>query len=332
MKKSIFFFFITLNLIISISCDDNVDPKTDLQDVYAINCVISGDTSFQIATITRSYDIYGYDPSTNDVDPFIKGAKIKLTYNGNGKTYTFRDTSVARPLGSKYSTPMNFYYLSGFKPESNSKISIEAVVPNGQVLKSNSTTHFLSTDFFEINSYLIPLPKTVFGSQLIFRWNRLERRNKIENIYFGPELVIKYFKIENGLKISYEKKVPWYYKGGLTDDYPKYPPLLKDVTEFSFDTLAIKKTIEELSAGDENKSNYLIDKAVFRLFAVDKDLATYYTSQKTFNEEFSVRVVQPNFSNILGGFGIFGTLSSAQVDIYLTPTYIKSFGYRAIEK
>lgn len=323
MRRLIFFLFIALNIISIISCDDQVDPKSDFKDVYALNCIIRGDTSLQIATISRSYNLDGYDPLLNTNDPFIKGATIKLTYGDNRITYTFRDSSVFRSTYSRYSTPMNIYYIHDFKPETNSKISIEAVLPNGQTLKSNSTTYFLSADFIDVNSHLFPLPSTVYGNFFVFKWNRLDMRNKIVNVYFGPELILKYFKIENGARVAYEKKVPSYYYNGLS-----VPPLLKDIKEFSFDTLSVRKTIEEISTGDSNKENYIIDKMVFRLFAVDKDLATYYSSNRTFNEEFSVRVVQPNYSNIDGGFGLFGTISSAQLDISIKPSYITSFGYK----
>ncbi len=323
MKKLIFFLFIAINIILIISCDDQVDPKADFKDVYALNCVIRGDTSFQVATITRSYNVDGYDPLSNTNDPFIKGATIKLTYKYNGRTYTFRDTSIARSIGSRYTTPMNIYYIGGFKPEYNSKISIEAILPNGHVLKSNSVTYSLSPDYIDVNSHLFPLPSTVYGNFIVFKWNRLERDNELKNVYFGPELIIKYFKIENGSRVAYEKKVPSYYYNGLS-----VPPLLKDIKEFSFDTLSVRKTIEEISNGDSNKENYIIDKMVFCLFAVDKDLATYYSSNRTFNEEFSVRVVQPNYSNIDGGFGLFGTISSAQLNISIKPSYITSFGYK----
>lgn len=224
---------------------------------------------------------------------------------------------------------MNLYSISGFKPEANSKINIEAVLPNGQILKSKSITYFLSADFIDANSFQFPVPSSDYSGSLKFRWDRLDMRNKIENIYFGPELVIKYFKMENGKPIPYEKKVPCFYRGGSIENYPQYQLLIKDITEFYYDTLAVRKTLEELSVGDASKGNYIIDKAVFKLFAVDKDLATYYTSQKTFYEEYTVRVVQPNFSNITGGFGIFGTLSVSQINISIKQKYIESFGYRA---
>ncbi|MCX6169673.1 MAG: DUF4249 family protein [Ignavibacteriales bacterium] len=321
----LFIFLLTVSIY---SCDDSVNPKTAFHDVYALNCVIRGDTSIQVATITRSYDAEGIRQIPNTIDPFIKGAKIKLTYLRTGEIFFFRDTSVTRPSDSAHNTPGNYYYIKGFKPESNSKISIEAIMPDGKVLKSNSTTYSLSADFLDANSFLFPLPSTVYEGTLVLKWNRLDMRNNMENMYFVPRLTIKYFKIESGVKTVYEKEVPTRYIAGSNEDYPKYPSIAKNITEYYFDALAVEKTLREISNGDPHKENYIIDCMVFRLFALDKDLATYYASNKVFNEEFSVRVVQPNYSNIDGGFGIFGTLSSLQVGIYITPGYIESFGYR----
>jgi hypothetical protein len=327
MKNIFIILFIMSNIILITSCNDQVEPKTEINETYALTCIIRGDTSLQVATITSSYNVDGFNPLTNTTSPFIKGAKIILTDHYTGKTYQFSDTTVTGQSGINYNTPINIYSLHGYKPDANGQISIEAQLPNGRVLKSNSVTYFVSEDFIDINSYLFPIPSIVNGSALVFKWDRLSMRNKIKDVYFAPELVIKYFKIENGNQIPYEKKIPYDYTHGLTEDYPKYTPLLKDLSQFSFDSLVVGRSMEEISSGDPQKENYIIDQAVFRLFILDKELATYYITQKTFNEDFSVRVVQPNYSNIDGGLGIFGTLNSAQVEIYISHSYIKSFGY-----
>ena len=309
-----------------LSCNDAVNPKTDFNKVYSLNCVISGDTTFQMATVSGSYDLESFDPNSNEVDPFIGGAKLTIFYNG--MSYTFRDTMIARPAGAKYNTPMHLYCLNNFKPESNSQISIEAVMPDGKALKSKSTTYYLAADLIDFNIAVFPFPVTGYGSKLILKWDKMERRNKIEDIYFNPELVIKYHKIENGTRVDYEKRVPRFYSDGPVDQYLTDIWLQKDIRQAEFDTLAIRRTIEELSLGDPYKENYIIDKAVFRLIAIDKNLAIYYSSQKTYNEEFSVRVTQPNFTNIEGGFGLFSTICSAHFDIPIRASYIKSWGYR----
>ena len=324
MRKLIFFLFTTINIFLFVSCDDQVDPKTDFKDVYALNCVIRGDTSFQVATITRSYNVDGFDPLTNTNDPFIKGAVIKLTYQSNGKTYTFRDTTAIRPDDSRYSTPMNYYYIKDFRPTTESAISVEAVLPNGKVLRANSTTFYASPYLIQDNFYSIPI--AVIGNYLVFNWTSLVS-TKNEKIYYVPELVIKYAKVQNGVSVEMQKKVPLFYISGDNGDVPLYPSIQGDITNVRFDTLTIRRALEEISAGDPNKQNYIIHKAVFRLLITDKNLAVYYAAQKTFLDEFSVRVTQPEFTNISGGLGIFGTLTSTQINVPIKANYIRSFGY-----
>ncbi len=324
MRKLIFFLFIAINIILLISCDDQVDPKTNFKDVYALNCVIRGDTSFQVATITRSYNVDGFDPLTNTADPFVKGAIIKLTYQNSGKIYTFRDTSVVRTGNSRYSTPMNYYYIKNFQPTSESPISIEATLPNGKVLRANSTTFFVSPYLIQNNFYTIPI--AVFGNYLVFNWTNLTS-TKDEKIYYVPELIIKYAKIQNGTPVEMQKKIPLFYISGDNGDVPLYPSIQGNITNARFDTSTIRRSLEEISIGDPNKQNYIIHKAVFRLLLADKNLAIYYSAQKTFLDEFSVRVTQPEFTNINGGLGVFGTLTSTQIDVPIKANYIKSFGY-----
>jgi hypothetical protein len=327
MKKLIFFLFIALNIILFISCDDNVNPKTDFKEVYALNCVIRGDTSLQVATITRSYNVDGFDPLTNSDDPFIKGARIKLFYQSTGETFIFRDTSMVRPEGSRYSTPMSYYYIKNFRPAYESPISIEAMLPNGKILSAKSMALFISRYVIENKDYTIPTPN-FGGKYLNFSWSAVTPSTKDVKVYYVPELIIQYSKIQNGSSLELQKKVPLYYISGRDGEFPLYPSIQSNITSVSFDTLTIRRSLEEISAGDPNKQNYIVHKAVFRLLITDRNLAVYYAAQKTFLDEFSVRVTQPEFTNINGGLGIFGTLNSTQMNVPIKPEYISKFGYK----
>jgi hypothetical protein len=325
MKRLVSLILFVLVVAVIISCEDEVNPKTDLKDIYSMNCIIRGDTSFQVATITRSYDVSGFDPGTNKNDPFIKGAKIKLLYQNGTQTFFFRDTTMTRPAGSNYSTPLSYYYLKNFQPTFESPISIEATLPNGKVLTAKSITFYISPYAIQNNYYSIP--SSLFGNYLVFNWVNLTS-TRDETVYYVPELIIKYARIQNNVPVEYQKKVPLFYIQGDNGEIPLYPPVQANLTSANFDTTTIRKSITEISAGDPNKGNYIIRKAVFRLLIADKNLAMYYAAQKTFLDEFSVRVTQPEFSNIQGGLGIFGTLNSTQIDVPIKESYIRSFGYK----
>ncbi len=326
MKKIMYLLLAAAGVTALISCDDQVNPKTDFKEIYALNCVIKGDTSLQVATITKSYDVNGFDPLSNTQDPFIKGANIKLTYQSTGQVFYFRDTTMARPADSRYAAPMSYYYIKNFKPGVESPVDIQAVLPNGKILSAKSMTFYISKYAIEDKSYSIP--SSNFGKYLVFTWTPATPSTKDEKIYYVPELIIKYGKVENGSTVELQKKVPLYYLSGESGEFPLYPSIQTNITSVNFDTLTIRRALEEISAGDLNKQNYIIHKAVFRLLITDKNLAVYYAAQKTFLDEFSVRVTQPEFTNVNGGLGIFGTLNSTQIDVPVQAAYIRKFGYR----
>lgn len=323
MKKTKLIIISLLATFIFNSCDDSVNPKSDFEEKYILSCIIRTDTTFQVATISHTYNIDGYDPITNTTDPFIKGARIKIYYNDS--VYELKDTSMLRIGGGRYQTPLNFYYTNKLQPQYSLPIKIEALLPNGKLLKAESEAISLSTVFLHSTSNA--LPPQGGASKISFNWGELNVPVNSKGIYYSPELVILYSYNSNGVKEKRQKKVPVYLLNTINGKEPVYPRIVTGIFDTNFEMEAINKAMEEISEGDPNKENYIIDKATFRLLMMDAALATYYSLQKTFLDEFSVRVNQPDVSNIKGGLGIFGSYSIKQVSVAIENNYISSFGY-----
>ena len=322
MKTIIYFLIpsVIASIFLMISCNDQVDPKTTFAQVYSLNCVIRGDSSFQVATITRSYDVNGYDPKTNHEDPFIGGASVKVYYNDS--VFVFRDTTMNRPAGSNYTMPMHYYYNSKLRPQSSAQIKIVATLPNGKILTASSETFAVSQFIIDRSSSFSIESSGVIPQPISFSWQYLG--SPIE-YYVAPELVIFYSKNVSGTDVEMQKKVPLYY---LNNQSPLYPPIGPDPGSIAFMMNVVDKAMEEISKGDPNKQNYTMEYAVFRLFILDKNLTTYYSANQTFLDEFSVRVSQPDYTNINGGLGIFGTYAVQQITLSISYSYATSFGYR----
>lgn len=322
MKR--FYFAIVISALIFISCDDQVNPKADFEEVYVLSCIIKTDTTFQVATISHSYDVEGFDPTTNTKDPFIKGAKVKLFYGEN--VIEFRDTAIARDPDSRYKTPMNFYYTNKFKTTSTPVLMrIEATLPNGKVLSASS--ELISIYSVYLNSLNVPISSDPISSKLNFTWGEWTLTPNSKGVYYAPELVILYTQNKDGQKIKKQKKVPSFYANTANGLLPIYPQIQAGTKSESFEMDAIKKAMAEISEGDPNKSNYKIDGVIFRLLLMDAGLASYYSLQKTFLDEFSVRVNQPDITNIKGGLGVFGNYTIKQINVDITREFISSFGY-----
>lgn len=323
MKKLLLILFGLPVLLVINSCDDSVNPKADFDQVYVLSCIIRADTTYQVATISHTYNIDGFDPRANTSDPFIKGAQIKIYYND--AVYDFRDTSIARSGDARYNTPLNFYYTNKLQPIYSLPIKIEALLPDGKLLKAESEVISLSTVFLHSTSNT--LPPQAGASKISFNWGELNVPVISKGIYYSPELVIIYSYNNNGIIEKRQKKVPVYLLNTINGKEPVYPQILTGIFDSSFDMEAFNMAMEEISGADPNKSNYIIERASFRLLMMDAALATYYSLQKTFLDEFSVRVNQPDVTNIQGGLGIFGSYSVKQINLEISSNYISSFGY-----
>ncbi|MFA7289287.1 MAG: DUF4249 family protein [Melioribacteraceae bacterium] len=325
MKKSVLvaalILFITL-----VSCDDSFEPKSEFSEKYILNCIINGDSTTQYATVSKSFNVDGYDPYTNHNDPFLKNAFVTLTYKNN--VYRMRDTLVSRLGDSRYSGPIPVYYLPNFTPNDGSEITVRAFLGDEKTLIAATKSLNPNNFYFSNSSRDLPASNN-YGGVLRFTWKEFyPDQNQDEEIFFAPDLIMVYYKIENGIEKRYQVEFPMYLFNQQGKDVGIYPPIANRINTVGYETPAIDSIMRSISTGDPNKSNYFIDKAYFRLLVMDKNLATYYSAQQTFLDEFSVRINQPDFSNIDGGLGIFGVYITKKVTVNIEQFYIESFGYR----
>jgi len=133
MKKYLGFLIFLVPLI-SYSCNDSFNPKAVFKQQYVLNCIIWTDSILQIAHLSHTYDVPGFDPSVNTTDPSITGAKIFIKWNG--QNYQLRDSSIARTDTSRYKGPLKFYYTKEIKPTGSDLIQITAIPVDGISLTS----------------------------------------------------------------------------------------------------------------------------------------------------------------------------------------------------
>lgn len=331
MRKLFFLLMIIFTTVFLISCEEAFNPQGDFDDQYVLNCIIKNDTTFQIATISRSYKVNnGYSTTGNTEDQSVQGAKITLTCSNilGTEVYRFRDTIIENSNDKRYKTPIHFYYLKNFNPSITSvevnpgvfqrygyNMKIEAVLPDGKKLTAKSYSMMIDSTF--INIYKQTNPVNLGPDNLSF------------GIYSNtqPELLIKYSKLENGNWVDYEKLVPKNYSIEGNTEIPVYPIIEPIEKYIRYDTLTIRKTLQYLSTNDPNKQNYIIKKIVFMLNVLDNNLTAYLSSQQTFRNDFSYRVTQADYTIIDSGLGVFGVMYTIKQEVSLL-VMIRSLGYR----
>ena len=322
MKKIYALLFIITSVLINYSCEENFSPKGPFQQKYILNCVIRGDTSLQTATITKSYNVEGYDPNTNTEDPFLKDAYIRIWAGDN--VYFMKDSSIARSDTSRYHGPLHYFYVDGFNPPGNVTLEIEAVLPDGKTLRANTNMpdevewNLTNIDTTDSNATRIPSLSNEYFSFSWFQGTSLG--------WYFPRYVVVYTKLENGVEERHEIEVPEKYEDSGNGMEPVYPSPTKN-TGISIQNSALDSVFRKISEGDPVKSHYKIYGGVLELLVFDENLSKYYSVTNGFLDDYTIRLDENDYTNVEGGLGIFGSYIKQKRGSKIASDYISSFGY-----
>jgi hypothetical protein len=294
------------------SCEEDFNLKTDHKPAYSLNCIIRADTSFHMATISKSYMVDGFDPYENREDPFISGADIRLWQKDD--VYFFRDTLVERKDTSRYDFLQKSYYIKDYTPSENDLLEIKAILGNGKIMKGfTKIPRRVKWDTTSTPA----LPPDGGGADFQVRW---QKNNNFG--WFILRMQIRYKK--SGIYSPTESRmVPLYYKG----DTPVYPVPSKN-SGLLFQWSAFDRAMREISNGQPDKSQIIVYGILLELLILDDNLSKYYSNLNGYMDDFTIRVDQNDFSNIEGGLGIFGSYIKQSGGMVIKKEYVESLGYR----
>ena len=298
------------------ACEDNVNPNDQFSEQIALNCVIHGDSSYQVATVLRSFP-FGEELSLSE--SFVKNVQLRLWYDVEGEddAFLFRDSIITVQDSDGNETEVLFYYVNGVNVEPEKIMEIEAILPNGKRLFSSTTTPerlTVSHDYF--------IPPEEFGRDYVHvEWYSPGGERVVQ-----ANMMIKYSYNNNGVKEDREIIVPVEVNETNGNLVPSYPVPVLD-KEIDFDMNAVDWAMEKISEGDPVKENYSIAGAEVTLLVYDKNLTGYFTSTNTILDDYSIRIDEIDFSNIDGGLGLFGSFIEQKIELNFTSNYIMQYGY-----
>ncbi len=314
MKRLLINIFLIAVAGLLYSCKEDFNIQAEFRPRNILTCIIRPDTSFQVVTLSSSYEIEGLNPYSNTETPSILGADVKMWYNN--QVYQFRDSTIDRIDTSRYSTPITFYYNNDLKPIGGRFVDLEALLPNGLLLTSETQVPDLESMSFVLSDTLVP--PLGYRQEVELNWT------KMGELVYHPQFIIIYYNRVDHQK--YEKEIPLNYSESSGAYIPNYPkPSSRN--SFVFDMDVINRAMSEISEGDPVKSNYSIVEMKLKVMVYDKNLSAYYSSVQQFLDGFTVKVDQPDFTNVRGGFGVFGSINVKEYELKISGSYVESFGY-----
>lgn len=314
------FLLLSITVVLFISCEENVSPKGDLPNKYALNFVLRGDTSYQTLYISKVFDVDGFDPATLSTDPAVQGATVYLKYSDSDTKYYLKDTTDLQNLNTAYNTPAKFYYINNFIPIANKEIQITAQLPDGTILKSTSKTPTsLKFDDYESISYI---PGSLVGRDTVYAsvyWDNVPldvvKAKRVKIVYFYTGL--------DGVKTKYVKNVPLKVDGENVDyNYFSFQ------NEVKIERKLLTKALQEISEGNSAKGRFSIAYLEVEVLTFDNNLTKYFSTNLFYDFGFTVRNYPADLTNIDGGLGYYGSYLSAIKILKFDSQWTKTtFGY-----
>ncbi len=311
-KITLFIVFLIALLILD-SCDETFSPYGKFKTNYSLNCIVMPDTNVQIATVFQSYPINEKTPRSAS---FIHNVFVRV-WRGTDEVTILRDSTINRIDTLGNSVPVSVYYTDNFQPQPNDILEIEALLPDGNRLKSKTKVpNFVIRDVNR-SSAIIQSGQ----GDITFAWLSNE-----ENQIVIPTLKLVYKQNVGGTKILKSVKIPWEYStiNGKEVGIDSPPTRILSV-QYSMANIA--KVLSSISDGDTRKNNYYILAAILELKILDKNLSTYYLVTSRLFDNYSIILDTQDFSNITGGFGIFGSFIVQKMSIKFSSVYLSRFGY-----
>ncbi len=323
MKRKMFILFLfSTAFFITESCEESFTPYGKFATKYSLNFIVRSDTSLQVATVFKSYPLNNNSNVENRNKSFVHNAFIRL-WNGKDVVYFLRDSTM---VDTSSGMTLSYYYTNEYKPQPGDNLQVEALLPDGNRLKSSTKLPGKITTDSRRSSGIIPSKN---GKTVTFAWKPDLNTNPFEeNQVFIPTLYLVYKQKIGQNEVLKKINIPWKYqvKNGSEVGINK-PPNVTPQINYSMKNFA--KVLKSISKGDKNKENYTILSAVLYIKVLDKNLSEYYLSSKRIFDNFSIRLDVQDFSNITNGFGIFGSVIEQKIALVFDKTYISTFGYQS---
>lgn len=294
--------FTTLCLLLS-GCHHTFSPKGPVEEQLVVYSVLSTDSDIQFVRVYSNYDVSGFDPFGNTSDQAVVGAQV--TVAGPSGTYVFRDTLLRRPDMSRYKSPIGAY-VARWRPEPGQAYTLTV---NATEAGSTSATVMMPQQSQTIYWYPgVGALDDPDNQPLIFSFGSYTKFSRDTKAYTF-QMAIEYLVQTSGGWRMQSIEVPvWVLDSTFSNTV--YPSLYTSYIYAGgyFNKSAYITTLHRVVALNRSTS-LTFKRIVFRFLQVDQNWYDYYNTVRKFQDPYSIRLDQPDFTNLSRGYGLFGAFT-----------------------
>jgi hypothetical protein len=236
----------------------------------------------------------------------------------SGSTWTFRDSSVARPDTSRYKSPIFMYVLRQFQPVRGRTYQVTVKSPSFGVV--SGSTIIPAVTIVNVDSGL-----TLFTSP--FSLGATSSASVTVNFWskgYNYHLYLYYDVLKGSKWVEERVEIPESSFGRVATINPDSTfsvdlietPESKKVT-LEYFTRELTSRIKHISEEKYGNTHVFFKWLSLVVLSADENLFNYYTAVHGSKDPLSIRLDQPFFSNIIGGVGFIGSYGLDSMTVVL---------------
>ena len=301
-----------LALIAAAGCNEAFEPKGPYQPGLVVYSIVSNRSDSLFVRVYSTYNPAGHNPLENAVDTDIKGARVEVV--SDSASYVLTGVVIPRTDPSRYNTNINGYLAQPFRYRNGLRYSMSIVSTGGN---ATATVTLPGAGLVEATNGLILKTPEKYTEDISARV-RLSpvTQGYLMRIYVEFDAVVSSKKVH--VRTEVPKAIRSSTESGFVYDYPLLTRrvtnqyLVYEVVYFSLDAYKAF-LLDQVAMYGEIK----MTSATYIMTQVESNLYKYYNLSNGFLDEFSIRTDLPDYSNISGGYGVFGAMRDDSVVVDL---------------
>lgn len=309
--------FVSLHLLF-LNCDQPFSPKGTFTEELVVYTILTDVSDEQFARIFRTYDPPGFDPFEHLTDNQVPGAQVSVMVDQ--VRIAFRDTQVVRSDSSRYSGLIDAYVASPFRAEKGKIYTLDVLSPDGKSVTASAQLPGGGQIQVSNSSALLQPRTTTHSSVGLAAFLSPVAKGFILRFYLSYEV------LESAVWVPYTTEVPLailHHEDG--EEVIVWPALTRSpdsgtgyaVATQYFDIIAYRRALTGIFS--DHVGSIRFNTATFILTQVEKHLYNYYGVANGFRDPNTIRLDEPEYSNIASGAGVFGGFVQDTLIVPLPP-------------
>lgn len=302
---------VTLGLLTAVtvvSCNEPFAPKGPFEDKLVVYAILTNAADTQYVRVFKTYDPPRYDPYEVVLDQPVRGADVSVTEGSS--VIRYQEGLTKRAETSRYKDDIVAYLAFPFRAQAGNSYDLSVVSQQFGTVRSSVSVP--GSGWVElVNSYIFFGQGSDKEPFVARGYIRGATRGFLIRFYLdyeyaeGGTWVQRREEMATRVSVFGDNLKVYEYPRLARRTSPAGSPGSLAYERAVFSREAYQEKLNDLGA--QHPSLRLVG-ALLILTQVEPNLYTYYNLANGFQDEYSIRQDLPDWSNIMGGYGVFGAM------------------------